>query len=104
MTSYDEWPLNIDVEVFSQPNSQQSTYSSPFSTHNISPNDPWLQEKLEETDQLRRSSWSDMKNIVNSVLEFMGSKNVNLPLFLDAISWGSSDCRDDTVISHAKNK
>lgn len=40
---------------------------------------------------------------VNYVLDAMASVNLNIPLFLDAVSWGDVDCVQDAKIRYARS-
>ena len=43
-----------------------------------------------------------MQKKVKGVLEYLKRLNIDLPLFLDAFSWGHTDCRDDYTINMAR--
>ncbi|KIK03027.1 hypothetical protein K443DRAFT_504218, partial [Laccaria amethystina LaAM-08-1] len=44
----------------------------------------------------------NVAEIIREVLDFMSSKHINLPLFLDALSWGDPGCHSDAKIQYAR--
>ena len=45
--------------------------------------------------KLRQKSWPTMREKILRILEVLKEEDINLPLFLDAFSWGKEDCIDD---------
>lgn len=43
-----------------------------------------------------------MRAKVSAVLQYMTTQKINLPIFLDALSWGHEDCQDDSTISNVR--
>ncbi|EDR03411.1 uncharacterized protein LACBIDRAFT_331509 [Laccaria bicolor S238N-H82] len=43
----------------------------------------------------------DVTGIVREVLDFMSLKQINLPLFLEALSWGDPGCHSDAKVQYA---
>ncbi|KAJ7591737.1 hypothetical protein C8J56DRAFT_1046070 [Mycena floridula] len=43
-----------------------------------------------------------MLSKVHTILKTMEDLNINLPLFLDAVSWGNEDCTRDGKVKHAR--
>jgi hypothetical protein len=44
----------------------------------------------------------NITNKVKAILHFMDSQNMNLPIFLDALSWGDQGCHSDSKIQYAR--
>ena len=95
------WSSTFQDVIF-QSEITSSAPSSSSSTEFESETGSWVKERLAETDALRAASWPRMKANVINVLEHMKSLGINLPLFLDALSWGHEDCREDPIISLAR--
>jgi hypothetical protein len=50
----------------------------------------------------QRLANEDLASKVKEVLSFMKQKKINLPIFLDALSWGDAGCRSDPEIQYAR--
>ncbi|KAI0056259.1 hypothetical protein BV25DRAFT_1872872 [Artomyces pyxidatus] len=61
----------------------------------IRPSDPI---QLHRTELLRNNLNSPVVDKVRSVLQFMDAQGINLPIFLDALSWGDRECVLDPKI------
>lgn len=49
-----------------------------------------------------RLNGQDMTAKVKTILDCMNSQGVNLPLFLDALSWGDPRCHSDPKVQYAR--
>lgn len=56
----------------------------------------------EQTSNLRKESWPDITKKVRAVINFLQQERINVVLFLDAFSWGNSECIADPVIKQAR--
>jgi hypothetical protein len=50
----------------------------------------------------QRLANEDLASKVKEVLSFMKQKKINLPIFLDALSWGDAGCCSDLEIQYAR--
>ncbi|KAJ6491937.1 hypothetical protein C8R45DRAFT_1096005 [Mycena sanguinolenta] len=60
------------------------------------PTGPAIQ--LQQTEGLRARMQGNIQDKVKSVLFAMDREQINLPIFLDALSWGDSGCITDPKI------
>lgn len=81
-----------DIRVFvEEPSAQES--DSPFG------------DQHRQTAHLRALCWKspDLERNTVKIIRFMQSKNMNIPLFLDALSWGSPECTQNRTIMRARS-
>lgn len=67
----------------------------------VSPTGPAIQ--LGQTDALRARMQGRVSDKVRAVLYAMDHNQINLPIFLDALSWGDPDCITDAKIRNARS-
>jgi hypothetical protein len=58
---------------------------------------------LTNTRQLKKElTDEDILTKVRNILAYIGKQGMNLPLFLDAVSWGNSSCTADAAVRYAR--
>ncbi|KAJ6601733.1 hypothetical protein DFH09DRAFT_969288 [Mycena vulgaris] len=65
------------------------------------PTGPAIQ--LQQTETLRANMQGKLSDKVKAVLYAMDANQINLPIFLDALSWGDQDCITDAKIRSARS-
>ena len=76
------WTLNISEDVFIQ---EDEYLLKP------EPELSWIDQEQEHTAWLCAASWPSMMTKVKNMLKYMEIQGINLPLILDALSWGHPD-------------
>ncbi|KAJ7621616.1 hypothetical protein DFH06DRAFT_1233093 [Mycena polygramma] len=59
--------------------------------------------QLQQTQKLRAEMQGNVRDKVKAVLYAMENEKINLPIFLDALSWGDHDCIIDPKIRSARS-
>lgn len=60
--------------------------------------------QLHNTDALRANlQGKNLVDLIRSVLIFMDGLGINLPIFLDGLSWGDADCIQDAKIRYERS-
>ena len=107
MRDSSEWPLGIHVSYDSDYDSEEDANSMEIDDKIHEESDARSWEDMAKgywktTEELRRESWPNMKNKVIAVLDYMKKLKINLPILLDAVSFGHDDCRNDYTINSAR--
>ncbi|KAJ7272390.1 hypothetical protein C8J57DRAFT_1599607 [Mycena rebaudengoi] len=91
-----------DRSTFSDTSTEDSDYDPavPEPVIEVDEQDPI---QLDQTAALRRKLEGPLANKIKAVLYAMDSVGINLPIFLDALSWGDADCIADGQIRFARS-
>ena len=94
------WLSHLGNDIFTQDTAETEELED--ETEESRPDEAWIMQQQQETRRLRGVSWSAMREKVRKVLNYIDFLGINLPLFLDALSWGHEDCWDEPFAKQAR--
>ena len=107
---WDDLFLNDDDDFYTDPTSDSgSDYEDIPYTSRMAESDSEDEEEvkpaiqLQNTQGLREKLQGNLKDTVKKGLFVFDSLGINLPIFLDALSWGDSECITDAKIRYERS-